>query len=101
MTAPPSFIGRSLASALLGDPLEPRPLFSELIPAPYWNHSAKTMITADGAHKLILRLSPERRAELYDLTADPGETRDLAKQDPERLEALTAPLVELIETVGD
>jgi arylsulfatase A-like enzyme len=98
---PPSFLGRSLAGALLGEPLEPRPLFSELIPAPYWNHSAKAMITGDGAHKLILRLSPERRAELYDLAADPGEARDLARKDPERLEALTGPLVKLIETVGD
>jgi arylsulfatase A-like enzyme len=53
----------------------PRPLFAELLPATAWPHHATMMI--DGKHKLIHRIS-DRRWELYDLAADPGEKRNLA-----------------------
>jgi len=33
--------------------------------------------------KLIHRLNPERRVQLFDLASDPGETRDLSGEEPE------------------
>ena len=47
-----------------------RPIFAELLPATAWPHHAAMMV--DGKHKLIHRIS-DRRWELYDLAADPGE----------------------------
>jgi arylsulfatase A-like enzyme len=51
------------------------PIFSELLPATAWPHHATMMI--DGGKKLIHRIT-ERRWELYDLAADPGEKKNLA-----------------------
>ena len=52
------------------------PIFAEMLPATAWPHHA-TMMIADGK-KLIHRIS-ERRYELYDLSADPGEKKNLAE----------------------
>jgi arylsulfatase A-like enzyme len=52
-----------------------RPVFAEMLPATAWPHHA-TMMMDDGK-KLIHRIS-ERRWELYDLTSDPGEKKNLA-----------------------
>lgn len=93
---PPSFRGRSLLPAMRGVPLEGRPSFAELLPAPYWNHSAKAMISADGRYKLIYRIS-DRRFELYDLSEDPGETHDLYRQRPDVAESMTQALIDWIE----
>ena len=51
------------------------PIFAELMPATAWPHHAAMMV--DGGHKLIHRIS-DRRWELYDLRADPGEKHNLA-----------------------
>jgi len=72
---PKSFRGRSLLPALGGEKLPPRPIFSELMPATAWPHHAVMLL--DGDKKLIHRIS-ERRFELYDLTTDPGEKKNLA-----------------------
>ena len=72
---PKSFRGRSLLPALGGEKLPPRPIFSELMPATAWPHHAVMLL--DGDKKLIHRVS-ERRFELYDLIADPGEKKNLA-----------------------
>jgi arylsulfatase A-like enzyme len=71
--APPaSWQGRSLVPALAGQPLEPRPAFSELMPAPEWDHEAKAMVTADGRHHVYYRIS-DSKWEIYDLDKDPDE----------------------------
>jgi arylsulfatase A-like enzyme len=72
---PKSFRGRSLMPALAGAKLAPRPIYAELMPATAWPHHAVMLL--DGDKKLIHRVS-ERRFELYDLGADPGEKHDLA-----------------------
>ena len=72
---PRSFRGRSLLPLIDGQPLPARPIYSELMPATAWPHHAVMMIDAD--KKLIHRVS-ERRWELYDLTRDSGEKRNLA-----------------------
>jgi hypothetical protein len=50
-------------------------VFAELLPATAWPHHAVMMI--DGEKKIIHRVS-DRRYELYDLHADPGERQNLA-----------------------
>jgi arylsulfatase A-like enzyme len=72
---PPSFHGRSLLPALVGEPLPPAPVYAEMLPAPAWNHSWRALV--DGEWKLIEKLS-ENTLELYDLKHDPTEQRNLA-----------------------
>ncbi len=80
--APPaSWRGRSLVPALDGKPLPPKPAFAELLPADAWKHDAKSMITADGKRHVFYRIS-DSAWEIYDLAADPDETKNLADSDP-------------------
>ena len=51
----------------------------------------------DGRYKLVRAPRPE----LYDVEADPGETRDLAASDPGRVAAMTAALGEALERMGE
>ncbi len=86
---PPSFTGRSLVPALAGETLPPRPVHAELLPAPSWNHHAKSMLDVDGKTKIIYRVS-DNVFELYDLGADPDEEKNLwaeRKEDAERMKA--------------
>ena len=96
LEVPASFRGRSLVPAMVGAPLAARPSFAEMLPAPYWNHSAKAMISEDGKTKIIYFIS-ERRFELYDLEADPGETRNLYRRQPELGEVMTRTMANWIE----
>jgi len=73
---PPSFRGKSLLPRIRGDERPVRPIFSELMPATAWPHHAAMMV--DGKYKVIHRIS-DRRWEMYDLAADPGEHRNLAE----------------------
>jgi arylsulfatase A-like enzyme len=77
VAAPSSWQGRSLVPALACQALEPRPAFSELLPAPEWDHEAKSMVTADGKHHVYYRIS-ESKWEIYDLDRDPDEKSNLA-----------------------
>src|SRR5205814_2607124 len=72
---PSSMRGKSLLPRIRGGERPTRPIFSELMPATAWPHHAAMMV--DGTHKVIHRIS-ERRWELYDLGADPGEHKNLA-----------------------
>jgi arylsulfatase A-like enzyme len=76
---PTAMRGRSLMPRILqgkAAPAEaPRSIFAELLPATAWPHHATMML--DGNHKLIHRIS-DRRWELYDLSSDPGEKKNLA-----------------------
>jgi len=62
-----AFEGRSLRQAVLGNPLPPA-----------WQRAAQGALrsVADGRWKLVLDLRTQRFA-MYDLAADPGETRDV------------------------
>jgi len=76
--APPrTWQGRSLVPALACQPLPPLPAFSELLPAPEWDHEAKAMVTADGKHHVYYRIS-DSKWEIYDLDADPDEKTNTA-----------------------
>jgi arylsulfatase A-like enzyme len=92
---PRSWQGRSLVPALAGQPLPPRPAFAELLLAPAWKHAARSMISADSKRHLFFVFP--RRWELFDLDADPDETKDLSKQDP-RFGELKAQLLRWMES---
>ena len=53
------------------------PAFSEMLPAPEWNHEAKAMVTADGKHHVVYRIS-DSKWEIYDLDTDPDEKTNTA-----------------------
>jgi arylsulfatase A-like enzyme len=78
---PPSFHGRSLLGAMLGEALEEQPVYAELLPAIDWKHHWKVLIS--GGWKIIQKLS-ESTVELYDLRKDPSEQQNLAPTEPER-----------------
>jgi arylsulfatase A-like enzyme/Tfp pilus assembly protein PilF len=77
--------GRSLAPALRGGAEPPEePAYAEsLLPLLHYGWSDLRALR-DGRWKYI----QAPRSELYDLEADPGETRDLARQMPARAETL-------------
>jgi arylsulfatase A-like enzyme len=92
---PAGMRGRSLLSFVDGKgppATAAHPIFGELMPATAWPHQAAMMV--EGNHKLIHRIS-DRRWELYDLRADPGEKRNLvdAPAAADTLAALKAKMV--------
>jgi hypothetical protein len=56
-------------------------------------------VTAPDGRKLIYTLETGTR-ELYDLNADPGETRDLAAAEPARADALQRRLFAHFQSLG-
>ncbi|MEL6429377.1 MAG: arylsulfatase [Planctomycetota bacterium] len=81
----------SLLAAARGDASAPRPPL-------YWEHRpAGAQAVRDGRWKLVragLKPKQTERVELYDLTADPAEARDLAAEHPETVERLRAVLAD-------
>jgi choline-sulfatase len=96
LAVPDQMVGRSLLSRVLGQPLESRPIYAQLLPAPSWDHKWMAMVTADGVHKLIYRMS-DRSFELYNLKTDPQETRDLYSAQPDLAARLRDELARWIE----
>lgn len=81
--------GRSLVPAYAGTaPLPPRTLFTMRSEPEEQGGRELVGVIARG-HKLILT-EPKGRRELYDLGADPGETTNLARENPELADALEA-----------
>ncbi|HLU69128.1 MAG TPA: sulfatase-like hydrolase/transferase [Kofleriaceae bacterium] len=93
---PQGMAGRTLLGRMLGQPLEPRPVFAQLLPSPSWNHKWMAMVTGDGRHKLIYRVS-SRSFELYDLEQDPTEEINLYQSRPDLARRLREELVRWIE----
>ena len=88
--APPSMLGRSLVPALLGSTLPAVPVLAELLTAPSWQHKWRAVV--DAGWKLIDKQS-EGSLELYDLSVDPTEQKNLAESEPDRVTKLRAELV--------
>ncbi len=72
-----SWQGRSLVPVFENKPLPPQPAYAEMLRAPEWDHEQKSMVTADGKHHVIYRIS-DSRWEIYDLSTDPEEKKNLA-----------------------
>jgi len=81
---PPQVGGRSLVPAITGADLAPRPVFIEQPPG---EHIEEMYALIDGDYKLIQSVVGNR-FQLFNLTADPGETRDLAREEPDKLAEL-------------
>ena len=97
IAAPDSMVGRSALGRAMGGPaLEPRPIFAQLLPAPSWNHKWMAMVSGDGKYKLIYRMS-DRAFELYDLSQDPHEEKNIATAQPEIAAKLREELTRWIE----
>jgi arylsulfatase A-like enzyme len=72
---PAAMHGHSLLPAVDGTPLPPRPIFAELLPSTATpDHQ---VVVVDRGMKLVHKVA-ERRFELFDLAADPGEKKNLA-----------------------
>lgn len=83
-----TFEGRSLVAALKGQALAPRPLRAELLPYPGWKEHIQAVV--DPPLKLI-RNRTKNTWELFDLSADPREQKNLYRDradDAARLRAL-------------
>ncbi len=91
----PVFAGKTLVPELYGGEAEPRPVLIDL-PADSNNPERRAMI--DGDFKLIV-YGHDYRFELYNLKDDAGEQHDLAKKDPDKLEAMKKRYKELWSAV--
>lgn len=87
--------GESLVPVLKGAPAA-RSAFAE---TDYRAFTYKRCVVSPDGRKLIYTLESRTR-ELYDLTADPGETRDLSKVDPARADALERELFAHFARIG-
>ncbi|HKE13923.1 MAG TPA: sulfatase-like hydrolase/transferase [Kofleriaceae bacterium] len=93
---PDQMVGRSVLPRVLGQPLDPRPVYAQLMPAPSWNHEWTAMVSADGVYKLIYRMS-DRSFELYNLKTDPEEKRNIYSSQAAEAEKLRDQLARWIE----
>src|SRR5262245_5243170 len=84
VSAENDFVGKSLVSELRGATADPRPVLLDL-PADSNNPERRALI--DGTWKLLV-FGSDFRFDLYDLENDPGESKNLAKQDPEKLASM-------------
>jgi arylsulfatase A-like enzyme len=87
--------GASLVPAMRGEAVR-RDLFSE---TDYRAYTYKRAVTTSDGWKLIYTLESKSR-ELYDLNADPHETKDLAAIDPKRADALERKLFAHFAAIG-
>jgi choline-sulfatase len=89
--------GHSLVPAMTRGPLPPRDVFSE---TDYRAYTYKRSVVTPDGWKLIYTLESNTR-ELYDLNADPGETRDRADADPRRADELQRRLFAHFKAIGN
>jgi len=100
LEADPRAAGRSLVPLMRGEPGPERPAYAEV--QGHRGAPRQAALRQDG-YKLIWRDGGPGRAPhlaLYDLLRDPGETRDLADRDPERVGALARSLRGIQGEVG-
>ncbi|MBM4153885.1 MAG: sulfatase [Lentisphaerae bacterium] len=90
--------GMSLAPLLRGAGWPGRAALHWHFPTSMWSRWPGGAIRK-GRHKLI-EFFDDGRAELYDLEADPGETRDLAASSPDTVAALRADLAAWRAAIG-
>ncbi|MCA1809152.1 MAG: sulfatase [Kiritimatiellia bacterium] len=88
--APAGLDGISFANGLLGGDFPARKLFWHF--PHYTNQGGRPSGVMRDDHWLLLELYDESKAELYDLSRDIGEHRDIAEQHPERVSMMLAAL---------
>jgi arylsulfatase A-like enzyme len=109
LPAPPTLQVGSLVPLLQGDDAgDPGPILAELHDAagmgargredPQMQAERRYRLFREGALKLVT--SSKGDAFLYDLASDPGETRDIAPEQPEKVAQMRARLEEARERLG-
>jgi uncharacterized sulfatase len=97
-----SFDGEDLSAAFLGrtQPSRTKPLFWVRPPDRPGENGERwpDLSIRDGNWKLLV-MDDGAGAQLYDLTQDPGETKNLAKKNPDTVERLTRQLVDWRRTL--
>ncbi len=84
-TIPEAFMGKTMVPELYGKPAEPRePLLLELAED---SHNPPRRALIQGDYKLIVYGKGWKRM-LFNLKTDPGEEKDLSKDEPEKLEEM-------------
>jgi arylsulfatase A-like enzyme len=96
VAAPGSFIGQSLWPAVHGKEIARKRVYAQLIPAPSWNYEAVMMVAANGADKIIYRVS-EGAWELYNLATDPEERIDRSRGDTAKFSEMKDALGRFLE----
>ncbi|RDV36631.1 hypothetical protein DV096_17965 [Bradymonadaceae bacterium TMQ3] len=95
LTIPTEFGGRSMTDVMLGRAEVPeRAVFSELLPYTNWKEHHRAVMLGD--EKLIVNFTLGLE-EYFDLSVDPGEQNNLARERPERVKALRALLEERMQ----
>ena len=91
--------GVSLLPALKGEPLADRPLFWHY---PHYGNQGGSPYSAvrSGDWKLIAFHDPQQGVELYDLSKDPEEKRNLVPEQPEKVKELQQTLTDWKARVG-
>ncbi len=91
--------GVDLVPALRNDKLADRPLFWHY---PHYGNQGGSPFSAirSGDWKLIAFHDPEQAAELFNMAADPGETKSLTVEQPDRVAVLHRALEEWKHSVG-
>jgi choline-sulfatase len=86
--APGDLMGKSLVSELTGKEAAQNrePIYLELSED---SHNPPRRAVIQGDYKLIWS-GPRDKFQLYNLSRDPGETKDLAKEEPDQLKVMTA-----------
>ncbi|MBC2593212.1 sulfatase [Ruficoccus amylovorans] len=87
---PDGLDGVSFAAGLLGGDMPERPLFWHF--PHYTNQGGRPSGAMREGDWLLVEMYDEARAELYDLSADIGESLDLSVEEPGRLAAMRAAL---------
>jgi arylsulfatase A-like enzyme len=94
--------GRSLVPDLLGKSKDESYAFTQRRTLPEDQRKrtgATSQYAVQDAHYKLILSEPGRRTELYDLTSDPGETRDLSSTDPANKDRLLAALDAWLEHI--
>ncbi|HVK12401.1 MAG TPA: sulfatase [Gemmataceae bacterium] len=94
----PDLDGVSLLPVLRGEKLGPRSLFWHV--PHYTNQGSRPGGAVRTGHYKLIEHYDEDRVELFDLSSDPGETRNLADSDPGRAAGLRGQLAQRRKAVG-
>ena len=91
VTRPESFHGRSLAGLLRGDKTTDPvpPAYAEMLPCTAWQKNERVIVdTVDGLDYALYAKYTDNLTELYNLTQDPTQQRNLVHEDPAHAKAL-------------
>lgn len=94
--SPASWRGTSLVPLIEGQTVAPKPAYAEMQSVSEWPHDWKSMVTADAKYHVLYKVS-DSSWELYDLTADPEERKNIFDTDKATAEKVKSQLAGWME----